>query len=64
MRCEQNTMKILWVENNQRFADIALRCFLEPYSVDIVPSVASAREVLHDTRFYLIMLDYDLDDGK
>ena len=57
-------MNILWVENHQRFSQIAVRSFLAAHIVTVVPSLAAARQALSSGHFDIVMLDYDLDDGK
>jgi DNA-binding response OmpR family regulator len=57
-------MNILWVENHKVFADIAAKSFLSAHAVTVVPSLAAAREALATMSFDIVLLDYDLDDGK
>ena len=57
-------MNILYVENHRQFAAIAVKIFLAEHAVTVVPSVAGAREALARSRFDLVLLDHDLDDGK
>jgi DNA-binding response OmpR family regulator len=57
-------MKILWIENNARFAAVAGRAFLAGHDVAVVPSVAAAREAVASGDYDAVLLDYDLDDGK
>lgn len=57
-------MHILWVENHQQFSQFAVKQFLSAYAVTIVPSLAAARLALAQQQFDVILLDYDLDDGK
>ena len=59
-----NFMNILWVENHQRFSQVAIKSFLAAHDVTVAPSVVAARQCLSETDFDLVMLDYDLDDGK
>jgi DNA-binding response OmpR family regulator len=56
-------MELLWVENHPQFARFA-RPFLAGYSVTVVPSLAAARAALGKTRFDVVLVDFDLDDGK
>lgn len=58
------TLNILWVENHQRFSQIAVKNFLTAHIVTIVPTVVMARKCLSEGQFDLVLLDYDLDDGK
>ncbi len=57
-------MKILWVEDNVRFAGVAGQQFLASHEVTRVPSLRAARESLRAWAFEAILLDYDLEDGK
>ena len=57
-------MNILWIENHQRFSQMAVKSFLGAHDVTVVPSLAAARLHLSETSFDLVMVDYDLDDGK
>lgn len=56
-------MKILYVENHLVFARQAVSRFLSAHEVTIVPSLSKAIRHLAE-RFDLVMVDYDLDDGK
>lgn len=56
--------KILWVENHAAFARIAVKQFLHQHTVTVVPSIATARQTLSNGDFDVILVDYDLDDGK
>ncbi|MBI5545464.1 MAG: response regulator transcription factor [Deltaproteobacteria bacterium] len=57
-------MRILFVENHDVFADGVRARFLAAHEVVIVPSLAGAREALARTSFEVILVDFDLDDGK
>jgi CheY-like chemotaxis protein len=57
-------MKILYVEDHALFAATTTRQFLAQHSVTIVPSLSAAREALARSGFDLLLVDYDLDDGK
>jgi CheY-like chemotaxis protein len=57
-------MTILWVENHKRFSEIAISNFLGAHEVTVAPSVIDARGYLSKGHFDLVLLDYDLDDGK
>jgi DNA-binding NarL/FixJ family response regulator len=56
-------MKLLWVENHPQFARFA-RPFLAGYSLTVVPSLAAARAALGKSHFDVVLVDFDLDDGK
>jgi DNA-binding response OmpR family regulator len=57
-------VKILFVENHSVFAEQAINRFLSEHQVTVVPSLFMARSQLANERFDLLLLDYDLDDGK
>jgi DNA-binding response OmpR family regulator len=56
-------MNLLWVENHPSFTRFA-RSFLAGYDVTVVPSLAAAREALTHAEFGVVLVDFDLDDGK
>lgn len=57
-------MKILYVENHAIFAAQVCREFLSAYDVKVVPSIAAAHQALAAESYELLIVDYDLDDGK
>ena len=57
-------MKILFVENHSIFAKQVINCFLSAHQVTVVPSLAGAREHLNMNDYDVLLVDYDLDDGK
>ena len=57
-------MKILFVENHPIFAKQVIDCFLSEHEVLVVPSLAQARIKLGEDRYEVVLVDYDLDDGK
>jgi DNA-binding response OmpR family regulator len=57
-------VRILYVENHAVFADTVTRQFLSKHSVIVVPSIAAAKDALRKYDFELLLVDYDLDDGK
>jgi DNA-binding response OmpR family regulator len=57
-------MKILYVENHAAFADTVKQKFLSQHSVTVVPTLSAAREKIRDAVFDVLLVDYDLDDGK
>ena len=59
-----SVMKILFVENHRVFANLTAKRLLSTHTVTIVPSLACARNTLMTERFDIILIDYDLDDGK
>ena len=57
-------MKILFVENHSIFAQQVTTHFLSKHQVTVVPSLSAARSSLVTDQFDLLLIDYDLDDGK
>jgi len=57
-------MKILYVENHAVFADNVTRQFLSEHAVTVVPGIAAAEQAGATGAFDVILVDYDLDDGK
>lgn len=57
-------MKILYVENSLFFAAYACQELLAAHVVQVVPTVAEARHALRANDYDLVIVDYDLDDGK
>ena len=57
-------MKILFVENHSIFAQQAIIHFLSAHQVTVVPSLSMARSSLAANQFDLLLVDYDLVDGK
>lgn len=57
-------MKILFVENHSIFAKQVINCFLSEHSVTVISSIAAARSDLTTNKYDVLLVDYDLDDGK
>ena len=58
-------IRILFIENHAVFAKTVTQIFLAAYQVKVVPSMQSALEELKsNSRYHLILIDYDLDDCK
>src|SRR5215471_3507027 len=57
-------MRLLFVENHGLFATNVTKLFLSTHSVTVVPSLTNAREAWVEGKFDLVLVDYDLDDGK
>jgi DNA-binding response OmpR family regulator len=57
-------MKILFVENHSIFAKQVIDCFLSAHQVTVAPSLAAAREELNMNDYDVMLVDFDLDDGK
>jgi hypothetical protein len=57
-------MKILYIENHALFAENVINQFLSHHTVAVAPSLSAARKALDTGNFDLLLVDYDLDDGK
>ena len=57
-------MKILYIENHPKFSSLISRHLLSEHSVVIVPSITEAASKISTDVYDLVLLDYDLDDGK
>jgi len=57
-------MKILYVENHEVFAAQVCQQFLSGHSVQVVASLDAAKAALAAAPCDLLIVDYDLDDGK
>ncbi len=57
-------VNILYLENHAIFARQVTQQFLRAHRVTVVPTLAAARIELAAGDFDLVLLDYDLDDGK
>ena len=57
-------MTILFVENHMRFANITAQTFLAAHLVTIVSHISEAKRLLSQNVFDVVLVDYDLDDGK
>ena len=57
-------MKILYVENHAVFAVQVCQQFLSGHTVRVVPTLAAARDALGADNYDVLIVDYDLDDGK
>ena len=57
-------MRILYVENHAVFAANVISQFLAQHAVTVASSLAEARRALEAGSFDLLLVDYDLDDGK
>jgi CheY-like chemotaxis protein len=58
------SLRILYVENHAVFAANVINQFLSHHSVTVASSLAEARRALEAGGFDLLLVDYDLDDGK
>lgn len=57
-------MKILLVDNHPEFTSTVIERFLREEKVVVVPTVAAAKERIQASSFDVVLVDYDLDDGK
>ena len=57
-------MKILFVENHALFAATVVDQFLCLHELTIVPTVTAALAAVEHGPFDVLLVDYDLDDGK
>jgi len=57
-------VRILFVENHEVFSSLVARKFLSAHEVLIVKTLRDARSAMALADFDLLLLDYDLDDGK
>ncbi|MBL4636802.1 MAG: hypothetical protein JKY56_23325, partial [Kofleriaceae bacterium] len=61
---EHENLKILLVENHAVFADMVIQEFLGRHQVILVATIYEAKRALRETLFDVLLIDYDLDDGK
>ena len=57
-------MRILFVENHAGFAQQVCSAFLGQHEVTVKSTLASAYEALERQEWDVVLVDYDLDDGK
>jgi DNA-binding response OmpR family regulator len=57
-------MRILFVDNHPEFTAIVVPTFLAADTVVIVPTIAEAKQCFASASFDVVLVDYDLDDGK
>jgi len=57
-------LKLLLVENHKVFAEIVTKEFLKSHDVRNVPNIKNASCEIEKGNFDIILVDYDLDDGK
>ncbi len=57
-------MNILYLENHAVLAAQVCQQFLSAHTVRVVPTLAAARDALGAANYDLLIVDYDLDDGK
>jgi DNA-binding response OmpR family regulator len=57
-------MKILYVENNRHFYEAVKKEFQSEHELHNEVSVTGAKASYESSSFDLVLVDYDLDDGK
>ncbi|MBS1797397.1 MAG: response regulator transcription factor [Acidobacteria bacterium] len=57
-------MNVLYVENHPKFSALVGRYLLARHRVVVVPALAAAAAAVSNAVFDVVLLDYDLDDGK
>ncbi|MHC4365454.1 MAG: response regulator [Planctomycetota bacterium] len=57
-------MRILFVENHAVFADVAIKHLLGEHQVNVVSRMTDAWARLCEDVFDVVLVDYDLEDGK
>lgn len=57
-------MRILFVENHPEFAATVTQGFLANDDVVVATSIAAAKARVTESCFDVVLVDYDLDDGK
>lgn len=57
-------MRILFVDNHPEFTAVVVATFLAADAVVVVPTIAGAKEQFASASFDVVLVDYDLDDGK
>jgi DNA-binding response OmpR family regulator len=57
-------MRILMVENHAEFSSVVVPTFLAEHDVMVTGSVATAREAVAGGAFDVVLVDFDLENGK
>lgn len=57
-------VRILFVENHPEFTASVIQSFLVNDEVVVAPSITAAKTRIGESRFDVVLVDYDLDDGK
>ena len=57
-------MKILFIENHERFASAVVKQFLQDHQVTVMPNMTDGWRELTTHGYDVVLVDYDLDDGK
>jgi CheY-like chemotaxis protein len=57
-------MRVLYVENHPTFARTVVAQFMQEHAVTVVRSIAEASAMIASEPFDVMLIDFDLDDGK
>jgi DNA-binding NarL/FixJ family response regulator len=57
-------VKILYIENHAVFSKQVCQEFLSAHQIRVVSSLTDARSAMASETYDLLLVDYDLDDGK
>jgi DNA-binding response OmpR family regulator len=57
-------MRILFVDNHAEFTATVVDYFLHAHEVVVTPTLVDAKVQFQTTPFDIVLVDYDLDDGK
>jgi DNA-binding response OmpR family regulator len=57
-------VRILFVDNHPEFTASVVGLFLATHDVVVVPTIAGAKHKIESETFDVVLVDYDLDDGK
>jgi DNA-binding response OmpR family regulator len=57
-------VRILFVDNHPEFTATVIDQFLREHEVIVVPTIAGAKAQFETSAFDVVLVDYDLDDGK
>jgi DNA-binding response OmpR family regulator len=57
-------LRILFVDNHREFTAVVVPTFLAAHAVTVVPTIEAAKAALDGSTLDVVLVDYDLDDGK
>lgn len=57
-------MNILFIENHETFFKVVSEQFLKDYDITNVKTILRAKQELDSRLYDIVLIDYDLDDGK
>lgn len=57
-------LRILFVDNHPELTQTVIEVFLREYEVVVVATISAAKERFQGSRFDVLLVDYDLDDGN